>query len=443
MATTLERTSNSSKTDHESRSVGSTSKEQEHLVEDVPSEVEDPSKTLTATLTAAGAFLVYFTQFGVLNSAGVLQSQYATDQLKGINDSKISWIGTFQLFFYFFGGSFVGPCFDAVGPTVLLIVGSFLIIFGHMMVSLCKEYYQFFLAQGVVIGFGGAMVFYPALSSSAQWYEKKRGTMLGITTCGTALGAVVFPIALNKLIVAVGFPWAVRIIGFICLGLLTPATLMIRARLPRRGFTGFRNVVDFGGLKESGYLLSLIGAFVLTLGLFQPLFFSETFSIERNYNINISLYDVAILNAGAFFGRLFPGILADRFGPVNMVALFCTLAGITFFCWLSIVSPAGFVVWVFFYGVVSGAYITLLPACIAQFTPDMSTYGARTGLFFGIVSFAALAGPPIAGAILDAGGQGATHFNNMIYFSGSLTLAGAMLFWVARFVNRPRLLSKY
>lgn len=39
----------------------------------------------------------------------------------------------------------------------------------------------------------------------------------------------------------------------------------------------------------------------------------------------------------------------------------------------------------------------LLPNCIAQVTPDMSKYGARAGLLFGIVGFAALAGPPIAG----------------------------------------------
>lgn len=56
-------------------------------------------------------------------------------------------------------GAFVGPLFDAIGPTILLIIGTFLMVFGHMMVSLCKVYYEFFLAQGVVIGAGGALVF--------------------------------------------------------------------------------------------------------------------------------------------------------------------------------------------------------------------------------------------------------------------------------------------
>ncbi|TCD63145.1 hypothetical protein EIP91_005904 [Steccherinum ochraceum] len=442
MASSSERASDSVHVDQEKQSVSSNSQPIVEELVNISPEVS-VERSRTAILTVIGAFLVYFAQFGVLNSAGVLQSQYANNQLKGISSSQISWIGTFQLFLYFFAGSFVGPLFDAFGPTMLLVIGTFMMVFGHMMVSLCKVYYQFFLAQGVVIGTGGALVFYPALSASAQWYDTNRGAMLGVTTGGTAIGAVVYPIALNKMIVAIGFPWAIRTIGFIVLGMLTPAIFMIKARYPRQKFTGIRNVLDFGGLKEKPYLISLVGAFVLTLGLFNPLFFSETFAIVRGYSPNISLYAVSILNAGAFFGRLLPGIFADRFGTVNVMAIFCTMAGVVFFCWLAVDSPAGFVVWVFCYGIASGTYITLLPNCIAQFTPDMSKYGARAGLFFGIVGFAALAGPPIAGAILDDNHGQPVHFDRMIFFSGALTLAGTAFFWVARFITHPRLLAKY
>ena len=94
----------------------------------------------------------------------------------------------------------------------------------------------------------------------------------------------------------------------------------------------------------------------------------------------------------------------------------------------------------------------------------MSKYGARAGLFFGIVGFAALAGPPIAGgtqlsqflcskwyrnsrdcfvAILDDSQGQPAHFDHMIFFSGALTLGGTAFFWLARFVSRPKLFAKY
>lgn len=48
----------------------------------------------------------------------------------------------------FFFGPVIGKLYDNYGPRYLLLVGSFLEVFGIMMMSLCKEYYQFILAQG-------------------------------------------------------------------------------------------------------------------------------------------------------------------------------------------------------------------------------------------------------------------------------------------------------
>ena len=47
----------------------------------------------------------------------------------------------------------------------------------------------------------------PSVSAVAHWYQKKRGTMMGVVGAGAASGSVVLPIALNKLITVVGFPW--------------------------------------------------------------------------------------------------------------------------------------------------------------------------------------------------------------------------------------------
>lgn len=42
----------------------------------------------------------------------------------------------------------------------------------------------------------------------------------------------------------------------------------------------------------------------------------------------------------------------------------------------------------------------LAPACIARFTTDMTAYGGRCGVFFGMISFATLVSAPIAGGTL-------------------------------------------
>lgn len=58
-----------------------------------------------------------------------------------------------------------GKVFDSYGPRIPLLIGSILQVFGLMMTSLCKEYYQFFLSQSVVSGIGASFIFTPALAA--------------------------------------------------------------------------------------------------------------------------------------------------------------------------------------------------------------------------------------------------------------------------------------
>lgn len=65
-------------------------------------------------------------------------------------------------------GPVVGHVYDRHGPRVLIIVGAFMHVFGLMMASISKEYYQLLLSQGVCSAIGAAAIFQPGewLSSS-------------------------------------------------------------------------------------------------------------------------------------------------------------------------------------------------------------------------------------------------------------------------------------
>lgn len=65
----------------------------------------------------------------------------------------------------FAGGIFAGKVFDDYGPRYLLIAGTFLHVFGLMMTSISKTYYQILLSQAVCSATGASLVFTPAFSS--------------------------------------------------------------------------------------------------------------------------------------------------------------------------------------------------------------------------------------------------------------------------------------
>ena len=68
--------------------------------------------------------------------------------------------------------------------------------------------------------------------------------------------------------------------------------------------------------------------------------------------------------------------------------------------WLLARANAPIIVFAILYRFVSGSFVSLAPAMIAQITKDMRNIGTRIGSMFALVSFAALIGNLIAGALL-------------------------------------------
>ncbi|KAJ8087907.1 hypothetical protein PM082_013458 [Marasmius tenuissimus] len=234
----------------------------------------------------------------------------------------------------------------------------------------------------------------------------------------------------------------VRIVAGICAAILLPASALVRTRFPRRPFNrDISSLVDVEGFKDLGYILFLAASVITMLGTYNPYIFVTVYAESRGFGSTVSIYILSIMNAGSFFGRLIPGALADKLGFFNILSIALTVAAPILFCWLVVSSAAGFIVWAVFYGFFSGAFIALLPACIGKFTPDPTKYGGRAGMVFAFVGIAVLCGPPIAGALIT---RGHGNFDQMIVYSGVMCVAGAALYWVARFkATSGRLFVKF
>lgn len=75
------------------------------------------------------------------------------------------------VFFMLFSGIITGKLFDEYGPAVPLAIGSFLHVFGIMMISLSTEYYQILLSQSVCSGIGASLVFFPSSTCVSNFLQ--------------------------------------------------------------------------------------------------------------------------------------------------------------------------------------------------------------------------------------------------------------------------------
>lgn len=140
-----------------------------------------------------------------------------------------------------------------------------------------------------------------------------------------------------------------------------------------------------------------------------------------------SLNLLLVMNAVGIPGRLICNHLADRVGPLNVLIPVAGVGGVCLFSWMAVGSTASLYVWSCFYGLTAGGLTGLFPAGITSLTTDLRKSGVRMGMMFTIVSFATLAGPPIAGAIITTS-EGSYHGAQR--FAAATLLLG-MVFMVA------------
>ncbi|KAL4738383.1 major facilitator superfamily domain-containing protein [Aspergillus similis] len=387
-----------------------------------------PNGGLVAWLHVAAGFMLFFNTWGMLNTFGVFQTYYESGALFHRSSSDISWIGSIQAFMLLLVGFITGPIYDRGYLRALLTVGGFGIVFGTMMLSLCKEYWQVLLAQGFCIGIGAGCLFVPCVSILPTYFSSKLGAALGLAVSGSSLGGIIYPIVLNRLLEPLGFGWSVRVIGFIALGtLILPIVVMKQRVKPPKA----RALVDWTAFTDIPFMTLVIAGLIAFMGLFTLLFYISYVASARHLTSNdMAFYLVPILNAASCFGRTIPTAMADKFGPFNLIGPFCMVVGILILCMIAVVNEAGIIVIAVFSGFFSGALIGLPPLCFVALTKDKSKIGTRIGMGFGTMAFGVLAGGPGAGDIL--GDAHNLDWNGVWIFGGLSCLVAAAIFAALR-----------
>lgn len=369
---------------------------------------------------------------GIVNTFGAFQAFYEDDLLQNCSGSSISWIGTFQVFLLVSLSIFSGPVFDRGHFRILLIVGSFLIVFGLMMSSLATQYYQLFLSQGMCVGIGGGCLFAPSVAVISTYFTTKRAFAIGIVAAGGSVGSTIYPILFRKLQPEIGYPWTIRVIAFIALGLLSISTVVMKNRLapPKSA----RRMVDLQAFQNLPYTLFTIGLFLTFIGLYVPIFdVVVNAQVGSHIGKDMSFYILSILNAASAFGRVIPGQLADIYGPLEIIVI-CTICSAVFaYGWIGIHGLGGTVGFAIVYGFTSGAVVSIQASVVASLAPDVRSIGTWLGMTLFVAGLGILIGSPIAGVLFDSA---TGSFSDAFIFSGSFTCAGGILFFMTWALHR-------
>lgn len=237
---------------------------------------------------------------------------------------------------------------------------------------------------------------------------------------------------ITRLLPHIGFPWMMRTIAFLFLGLLMIAMFTLENRtkpVPKPV-----SLMEFiRPLREPAFLFNAIGSYFFFWGVFLPFNFLILEAKHFGMDSTLAQYLIAILNGSSIFGRVIPGWLGDKIGRFNIMLITTTLSTILVLAmWIPSKGNGPIIAFAALFGFTSGTFVSMAPALVVQIS-KVQDIGVRTGTSFFIISIAALTGNPIAGELITKNNGGYLYLQ---VFCGLTMAVGAGLIGASRVAQK-------
>ncbi|KAG2220100.1 hypothetical protein INT45_005861 [Circinella minor] len=389
-----------------------------------------PDGGLRSWLVVLGAFLM------VVTSYGVMQDYYEREWGNNLQEAqlKLSFVGTFCLVFANGCGPIAQIMRSMWGTRLVLFVGTLFIGIGLIIAGFSNQFWHLYLTQGILFGTGVSLMYVTIMAVAPQYFDKRRGLALGLIASGSGIGGLIMPFIMTPINRSLGAAWTYRVVGFICLGCDLVACLLVNDRKPLiKQRKKISDIIKFDVFKNKNFCIWCLGAMIQMFGYYIPFFFLPSYATWLGLSANDGSSLIAIGSALNFVGRILAGILADRFGLVNVNIIFLFISGLcTLLIWTFAYSFGTLMAYSAVFGCFSGSYFSLVsPITLNILGSDRFPSGLSIVLITNIVS---VFGPNIASAI--DGGVGAQPYLAYKMFAGvSYIVAAFVMIWLKLSLN--------
>jgi MFS family permease len=314
---------------------------------------------------------------------------------------------------------FIGIMADRFGYKWVSIITATLMGLGYILGSRLESVWEMYLFLGLFQGIGSCAAVPLPLAMITNWFVKRQGLALGLTSAGIGLGAATVPLVITFTETLFGWRGAMFVLGILIILIYVPIAMLV-IRRPDTDYVGThegKQSLDFDKTTpNSNQGISLLEA--LRTSQFWSLFTIFTFCILSLSLITTHLVpfarDTGVSPMGAasllttmgfcsIIGRLTAGFLSDRVGANRVLLIGLLLQGVMVF-WLSKMNSQGmFYLFAAFFGLAYGGNLVLIPRLTARI------FGAKSmGSIYGGLSVADglgfAVGPILAGYLFDISG---------------------------------------
>ncbi|MBI2288067.1 MAG: MFS transporter [Chloroflexi bacterium] len=319
---------------------------------------------------------------------------------------------------------FIGRVIDRYAASKVISVGAFISGLGFVLLSLMSNLWHFY-GSYIVIAVGmTAMGTIPTTMVVSNWFQKRRGTVIGIMSTGMGAGGVVLTPLIGGYLIP-GFSWR---IAYLVLAVLTwlmviPLALLVIKTRPADIGLYPDGVADPEVVVEAKTVLTTPGGLTLKMALATPAFWLIALSSLAS---GFSLVGILMSQVPYLEDIGFPvAIAAGTLGGVSLVSLggrvgfgwLCDRIPAKYACCIGIgIQVASLIVLMNVQSTSSLAiiwlYVIILGLCVGSWLPVMAmlvsdnfgfvSYGAIFGIIMFVQSIGVALGPIVAGYMYDS-----------------------------------------
>ncbi|KAK7686228.1 hypothetical protein QCA50_010448 [Cerrena zonata] len=362
----------------------------------------------------------------------------------------------------------------AVGPTALAVqygAGIFLAFFYGRYPDLMKKSMWFGLAlatsslalssfaksvwllialQGVGLGFGGALCYWPVIFLVSQWFVQRKGLASGIVFAGSGIGGFLFPLFVNALLDRVGHAWTLRILALVQVILGGIALLGVQPRIPPINYRRGQQRPAFipprlQFFKRKVFWTFSATAFIQAMSYFPVSLYIAIFTATISSPLSATVV-LSLFNSSGVVGQILIGYLSDKF-PYPWIMFVSTMGSAiaAFLLWGFADTLARVFAFAIIFGGLSGGFSSVTFAAATEAAnPNLEQAGMAASAATMFKGVAAVVGPIVSGILLEAGSKsvstgpyGKFGFGSVEIFVGSCAVVGSMGS-IAVLATRPR-----
>jgi sugar phosphate permease len=128
---------------------------------------------------------------------------------------------------------FVGRTVDRFGPRPSQLFGAIVVALGFLLLRRVETLTEFYVLMGLVVSLGATSLGQlPSNAAVANWFVRRRGRALGISTTGISMGGVIFVPLSQFLIDRFGWRDAFGLLGILIVALVVPPVALVMRRSP-------------------------------------------------------------------------------------------------------------------------------------------------------------------------------------------------------------------